>query len=157
MWPLWQGNVQRKYGRDKISVNPEGNPFRECPLTKTELALSHFFPGSGCDRKWFYHQRSDSISALPRLYWFICIIAKELHKRTHIADQNFIRSVTKDYWRESCLRYRSIFLAFFRHFFDKLFLNKGRGSLGLLNFQKCVFLALKYDFFDVKRQKITIF
>ena len=104
MWPLWQGNVQRKYGRDKISVNPEGNPFRECPLTKTELALSHFFPGSGCDRKWFYHQRSDSISALPRLYWFICIIAKELHERTHIADQNFIRSVTKDYWRESRLR-----------------------------------------------------
>ena len=34
---------------------------------------------------------------------------------------------------------------------------KGEGSLGLLNFQKCVFLALKYDFSAKKTIKIQIF
>ena len=48
-------------------------------------------------------------------------------------------------------------MTFFRHFVDKLFLNKGGGSLGLLNFQKWVFLALKYNLVGEKRQKITIF
>ena len=31
---------------------------------------------------------------------------------------------------------------FFRHFFDELFPKKGGGSLGPLNYQKCVFFAL---------------
>ena len=49
-------------------------------------------------------------------------------------------------------------MTFFRHFVDKLFLNKGGGSLGLLNFQKFVYLALKYDIFDEKiNNKITTF
>ena len=47
---------------------------------------------------------------------------------------------------------------FFGHFFDELFLNKGGERLGLLNFQKCVFVALRYDFFGGKKnQKISQF
>ena len=102
MWPLWQGNVQRKYGRDKISVNPEGNPFRECPLTKTELALSHFFPDQVVAVNDF--TISDLIR-FPHCRGFIGLSALLPKSCTHIADQNFIGSVTKDYWRES--RFRS--------------------------------------------------
>ena len=51
-------------------------------------------------------------------------------------------------------------------FFDDLLLGifltncssiRGGGSLGLFNFQKCVFLALKYDFFGEKKAKKSQF
>ena len=44
-------------------------------------------------------------------------------------------------------------MTFFRPLLNELFLNKGGGSQGLLNFQKCVVLALKYDFISEKRKK----
>ena len=45
-------------------------------------------------------------------------------------------------------------MTFLRDFFDESFLSKGRGgSLGLLNFRKCLFLTLKKDFFAEKHTK----
>ena len=86
--------MQRKYGRDKISVNPEGNPFRECPLTKTELALSHFFLDQVVAVNDF--TISDLIR-FPHCRGFIGLSALLPKSCTHIADQNFIGSVTEDY------------------------------------------------------------
>ena len=70
------------------------------------------------------------------------------------SEMTFFRDILLDN-----LLFRRIFLlVFFGHFFDKLFLNKGGGSLGLLNFRKFVCLAIKCDIFGRKiTKKITIF
>ena len=54
----------------------------------------------------------------------------------------FLTTFLGDFW-----------MTFFTDFFDELFLDKGGESLGLLNFQKCVFLTFETTFFAKKQNK----